>query len=162
MGLYTKFKDLTDHKQTKRRYTLNKAVTKAVTNSKQDKRLILLGSIFALAKREGIDADDIRDTYAEMLIGKRLKVATVKELESFRRMVFYRGAKPKRYESSKSGLIEELEDAAKRRWGANFKSSLNAFCNSHRKTKTHYTFLNVADLKEFKDRIKELNQKEGL
>ncbi|MBF0554133.1 MAG: hypothetical protein HQK96_06175, partial [Nitrospirae bacterium] len=53
---------------------------------------------------------------------------------------------------------EELEDAAKRRWGAGWKDSLNKFCNSHRGTKTHYKFLNVANLKELKDRIKELNR----
>ncbi|MBF0321221.1 MAG: hypothetical protein HQL01_15615 [Nitrospirae bacterium] len=124
-------------------------------------RTILLRSIFALAKKEGIDSGDLRDTYAVMLLKKRLSEATAKELESFRRMVFYRGAKPKRYESSRAGLIEELEDAAKRRWGASFKDSLNAFCNSRRKVKTHYTFLSVADLKQFKEKIKELTRDEG-
>ena len=66
-----------------------------------------------------------------------------------------------RYESSKAGLLLELEDAARERWGDGFAKSLNAFVNANRPTQTHYKFLSVTSLKALKERIKEMNRKDG-
>ncbi|TAN60752.1 hypothetical protein EPN18_08010 [bacterium] len=66
----------------------------------------------------------------------------------------------KRYPSSRAGLVAELEDVARIRWGADYEKSLNAFVNSNSiKAVTHYRFLNVAALKAVKERIKELSAK---
>lgn len=66
----------------------------------------------------------------------------------------------KRYESSRAGLIEELKDAARARWGADFEKPLNEFVSHNRPCRTHYRFLDVTALKAIKERIKELNAKE--
>ncbi len=63
----------------------------------------------------------------------------------------------KHYESSRAGLLEELTDAARARWGEEWEKPLNEFVNHNRPCRTHYKFLGTAALKAVKERIKEMN-----
>ena len=125
----------------------------------------LLAALFTKGAKLGFDADTIRNDVAPKVIEKRLSEASPKEIVLVIEHMtgLYKGS-PKKYESSKDGLIEELEDAARARWGAVFEQSLNAFINSHayKGTKTHYKFMRVTDLKAFKDRLVQLNRVEHI
>ena len=125
----------------------------------------LLAALFTKGAKLGLDADTIRDDVAPTVIGKRLSEASPREIvRVIEHMMDPYKCRPKKYESSKAGLIEELEDAARARWGASFEQSLNAFINSHayKGTKTHYKFMSVTDLKAFKDRVVVLNRAENI
>ena len=132
---------------------------------KKDTRAGLLKAIFAKAKRAGIDEELLRERIAPEVIGMRLSAATTQELH---KVVVHLASlegesKPKgRYASSKAGLVAELEDVARARWGDGFEAPLNTFINHNRKAKTHLRFLDVAALKGIKERIKELNRKDGI
>lgn len=119
----------------------------------------LLAALFSKAHEYGIDAEALRNEVAPAIIKKRLSAATPGEIVRLIEHVAGLSGKRRLYESSREGLIEELEDAAKARWGEDFQKALNAFINSHYKRAVrHYRFLNVASLKKFRDRIKELNE----
>lgn len=139
-------------------------------NDKREKRNRLLAALFVKADKTGIEQEFLRDTIALNIIGKRLSKASSKEIfKVLEHLVklnppqspFSKGGSEaggfKRYEPSSKGLMEELTDVAKARWGEDFQKPLNAFINSHRKTPTHYKFLNVTSLKAFKERLKQLN-----
>lgn len=125
----------------------------------------LLAALFTKGAKLGLDADTIRNQITPEVIKKRLSEAEPREIvRVIEHMTGLYKSRPKKYESSKAGLIEELEDAAKSRWGAAFEQSLNAFINSHayKGTKTHYKFMSVTDLKAFKDRLVQLNRVEQI
>ena len=136
----------------------------------EEKRNRLLAALFSQAKKKGIQGDELRDVIAPGLIGKRLSEATMQEIV---RVIEHLSGEnsngqramgnEKKYASSRAGLIEELADAAKERWGEDFEKPLNAFINSHRRLKaftiTHYRFLNVTWLKGIKERLREMNRK---
>lgn len=132
---------------------------------KREPRQKLLAALFTKAREIGIENEELREEIAPQLLKKRLSEASSQEL--FRVMEhitgFYTGGSGyKKFESSKAGLLHELEDAARARWGEDFKKSLLAFINSHalKGTYTHYKFMKVAELKAFKERLKELNKKD--
>ncbi|TAN59641.1 hypothetical protein EPN18_10080 [bacterium] len=120
------------------------------------------------AQNRGIDADTLRDDIAPAVLGKRLSEANAREIVKLLGHVtalykapasFGELTAPKRYGSSRAGLVAELEDVARARWGVDYEKSLNAFVNSKSiKAVTHYRFLDVAALKGLKERIKELNR----
>ncbi|MBE7415101.1 MAG: hypothetical protein HS130_07705 [Deltaproteobacteria bacterium] len=125
----------------------------------------MLRALFAKARQYGIEADELREKIAPSVIGKRLSEASSKELFKVLDHVtkIYMQSGYQKFESSKTGLLLEIEAAARSRWGEDFTKSLNAFINSHsfKGTKRHYKFLQVTELKAFKDRIKELNRSDG-
>ncbi len=118
----------------------------------------LLRALFLKARKEGIGSDELRDHIAPRIIGKRLSEATPKELMKVIETIS--GHRAQKYAASRAGLIDELTDAARERWGAEFEGPLNTFVNSHRSTVTHYKFLPTKTLKVFKARLKELNIKD--
>ncbi|OGC00125.1 hypothetical protein A2V82_16435 [candidate division KSB1 bacterium RBG_16_48_16] len=148
----------------------------------------LLAALFAEAKKVGVDQETLRNEVAPAVIKKRLSMASAQEVLRVIEHVtgksqpprpsgtppyLRRGAKSKlssppilggvgvvRYESSKSGLLQELEDVARERWGEGFAKSLNAFINANREIQTHYKMMGVTGLKALKERIKEMNRKE--
>lgn len=135
----------------------------------KETRQRLLAALFSKALKAGIESETLRNDIAPAVIKKRLSGATAQELC---RMIDHvtgimHPSIPSKdgrfkYDSSRAGLIDELKDTAKERWGADFEKSLNAFVNANWPAKTHYRFLNVAALKALKERIKELNrQKNG-
>ena len=131
----------------------------------RSKRQKLLAALFAETKKKGIDAEFLRDVVSQNIISKRLSEATpqelVKVLEHITQDTRLKTQDSRQsYESSKTGLLQELEDIARARWGEGFQSSLNAFVNSHRQTPTHYRFLPVTDMKAVKERIREMNKNE--
>lgn len=129
----------------------------------------ILAALFAEAKKLGIEQDTLRNEIAPAVIKKRLSMATGQEILRVIQHITGSGQgsgargqlkRPQKYESSKAGLIQELEDAARARWGEGFAKSLNAFVNANRETQTHYKFLSVTSLKAIKERIKEMNRKD--
>lgn len=134
-------------------------------NSSKAPKQRLLAALFTKGAKLGLDADTIRNQITPEVLKKRLSEAEPREIvRVIEHMTGLYKSRPKKYESSKAGLIEELEDAAKARWGASFEHSLNAFINSHafQGTKTHYKFMRVTDLKAFKDRLVQLNRAEHI
>lgn len=134
-------------------------------NTSKTPKQRLLAALFTKGAKLGLDADTIRDQITPEVINKRLSEAEPKEIvRVIEHMTGLYKSRPKKYDSSKAGLIEELEDAARARWGVAFEQSLNAFINSHafQGTKTHYRFMRVTDLKAFKDRLVELNRAENI
>lgn len=140
----------------------------------------LLAGLFAEANKLGIDQETLRNEVAPAVIKKRLSMASGQEilrviehitgrrggacsarLTGVQQATGARQAAPlQKYESSKSGLLQELEDVAKARWGDDFSKSLNAFVNANREIPTHYKMMGVAGLKALKERIKEMNRKD--
>lgn len=131
---------------------------------KREPRQKLLAALFAKARDFGIEGDELRERIAPAVINKRLSDATTQELFKILEHVtgLYKKSGYKKFDSSRQGLIQELEEAARVRWGEEFRKPLIAFINSHRgKTVTHYRFMRIAELKAFKDRIKELNKRDA-
>ncbi len=150
-----------------------------VRNDKQEAaRKRLLAALFVKAGNHGIEADELREDIAPAVIGKRISKASPRELVKLLDHVtklYHRPAatppesplargglkggapEPKYYPSSRPGLVEELTDAARARWGEDFEKPLNEFVNHNRPVRTHYKFLGVAALKAVKERIKEMN-----
>lgn len=130
---------------------------------KKEPRQRLLQALFAKARQYGIESDELRERIAPSVIGKRLSEASSKDL--FKVLVhvtkIYMQSGYQKFESSRKGLLLELEAAARARWGEEFKKPLLAFINSHKGAYTHYRFMEVAELKAFKDRIKDLNKSDG-
>jgi len=147
----------------------------------------LLAALFAEAKKLGIEQDTLRNEIAYAVIKKRLSMASGQEILRVIEHITGKKTHPhprplpegegkklppfqgegwggdgvKRYESSKPGLLQELEDVARERWGDGFAKSLNAFVNANRDVPTHYKMMSVAGLKALKERIKEMNRKDG-
>jgi len=132
-----------------------------------NKRAKILSALFSKAAKMGIDADVLRDDIAPQVIKKRLSEASGAEIARVLDHVTGFDNPPQspfskggfNYDSSRDGLLEEMKDAARARWGEHFEGPLNAFINSHRRRAvTHYRFLRIAELKEFKNRLKNLNR----
>lgn len=141
----------------------------------------LLAALFAEAKKLGIEQDTLRNEIAPAVIKKRLSMASGQEILRVIEHITGRGescirpsrqgnqprqgdhkdAPLQKYPSSKAGLLQELEDVARERWGDDFSKSLNAFVNANREIQTHYKMMSVAGLKALKERIKEMNRKDG-
>lgn len=132
---------------------------------KTEPRQRLLAALFSKAREMGIESEELREELAPTVIKKRLSEASSQEIFRLLEHItgIYRKTGYKKFESSKAGLVEELKAAARARWGEDFDKPLKAFINSHgyKGTVTHYKFMKVADLKAFKDRLKELNRQEG-
>lgn len=130
---------------------------------KKDPRQKLLAALFARAREMGIESEELRDELAPTVIKKRLSEASSRDI--FKLLEHVTGVYTKtgymKYASSKAGLLDELKDVARERWGEGFERSLNAFVNANRPAKTHYRFLGVAALKALKERIRELNRRDG-
>lgn len=135
----------------------------------KETRQRLLAALFSKALKAGICAETLRDDIAPAVIKKRVSEATAQEL--CRLIDHVTGImNPSlsskdgrfRHDSSRAGLIEEIKDAARERWGAEFEKSLNAFINANWPAKTHYRFLGVSALKALKKRIAELNRQDGV
>ena len=133
----------------------------------------LLAALFAEAKKLGIEQEILRNEIAPAVIKKRLSMASAQEIlrviqhvtgrgDSCNRPVKGRtqGSPLQKYPSSKEGLLQELEDAARARWGDGFAKPLNAFVNANREIQTHYKMMGIAGLKALKERIKEMNRKD--
>lgn len=143
----------------------------------KDPKEALRGALFAEAKKLGIGQEQLRNEIAPNVIGKRVSKASETELN--RLIVHITGKPPRpsatppilggagviRFESSKEGLIQELESHATVRWGEDFSASLNKFANKFINRKsgvlTPYKMLRVASLVAVKDKIKELNRERG-
>ncbi|MBI5167765.1 MAG: hypothetical protein HY998_08565, partial [candidate division NC10 bacterium] len=140
----------------------------------------MLAALFAEAKKLGIDQEQLRNEIAPAVIKKRLSMASAQEVlrviehvtgrgDSCNRPVkgLTQGSPLHKYDSSKAGLIQELEDVARERWGkgvetqdfASVQKSLNAFVNANREIPTHYKMMSVTGLKAIKERIKEMNRR---
>lgn len=133
---------------------------------KTEPRQKLLAALFTKARDMGIESDELRENIAPGVIRKRLSEATTQEI--FRVLdhltKLYTRKEYKNYESSKAGLLNELLDAARARWGQDFEKPLRVFINSHgfKGTVTHFKFMKVTELKAFKTRILELNRQDGI
>lgn len=118
-------------------------------------RAKILSALFSKAAKMGIDAEALREEIAPSVIKKRLSEASAQEIVRLidhvtgldTRDRSYSSRDGFKYDSSRAGLIEELKDAGRARWGAEFEGPLNAFVNSHLKVKTNYRWLKVAALK---------------
>ncbi len=100
----------------------------------------ILKALFAEAKKLGISQETLREDIAPGLIGKRLSNASSQEVA---RVLVYihnrhgipdadivgtRSAVSPRYESSRRGLLQEVADLARQRFGDDFVRPLNALC----------------------------------
>lgn len=140
--------------------------------NRKDPRSRLLSALFSKSLKAGIAAEKLRNDIAPDVLGKRISEASAQEL--FKLIEHITGLYPAigerpigsikdnrfKYFSSRTGLIEELEDSARARWGADWERSLNSFINSNRKAPTHWKFLRVADAKAVKERLKEMNERD--
>lgn len=138
-----------------------------MNRARKDTKNSLLKALFSRARAVGIDSDELRDVIAPAVISKRLSEATPREVMRVLDHIttplsppLKGGNKRGVYPASRDGLIDELKDASRERWGQKYEKPLNAFINSHRKTATHYRFLPTGTLKQIKERIKELNAEE--
>ena len=136
----------------------------------------LLAALFAEAKKVGVEQETLRNEVAPAVITKRLSKASAQEVlrviehvtgsgqgsgvRGQQNRAPITGHRPQKYESSKAGLLQELEDVARERWGEGFAKSLNAFVNANREIQTHYKMMGVAGVKALKERIKALNLKD--
>lgn len=92
-----------------------------------------LRALFAEAKKLGISQEMLREDIAPVAINKRLSQATPQEIAFL--LDHLKGNsknetnwKYKRYESSRRGLLQEIADLAKQRFGEDFIRPLNALC----------------------------------
>ena len=102
----------------------------------------ILKALFAEAKKLGIDQETLRDTIAPAVVNKRLSQASPQEVarvlvhihnkhgipETGNSKHETQNSKLKRYESSRRGLLDEVADLARQRFGADFVRPLNALC----------------------------------
>ena len=127
-------------------------------------RYKLIRAVFARAKELGIDQETLRDDIAFAVIGKRLSKATAPEIA---RVIDYitrkagtrkpETANRKRYESSRQGLIEEIKDIAKARFGDEYAHPLNAFCARFGEP-DGFRRMRVDQMKRVKQRLLELQE----
>ena len=108
----------------------------------QNPKSKILKALFAEAKKLGIDQEILREDIAPGLIGKRLSRASSQEVAKVLVYIHNRhgvpdGENPKseirnpkwmQYESSRRGLLQEIADLAKQRFGEDFVRPLNALC----------------------------------
>jgi len=93
------------------------------------------------------DASDLIDHFKEL--GFRMKVKRGKQSMQRPRDV-------KRYKSSRAGLIEEIEDIARERFGEGWEVPLNALCRKFGVEK--YRWLDISHGKVIKARLKEMQE----
>lgn len=134
------------------------------TKTKTNPRRRLMAAIFTKASKLGIDTGDdgdLRNVIAVKVAGKRMSKCDNKELfkivEHLAKLAGETTAR-KRYPAGKAGLIEELKDVSKVRWGDDWEHALNEFVNHNRKTRTHFKFLDIRTLKGIVKRIIQLNR----
>ena len=120
----------------------------------------LLAAIFSKAARLGIGSDELRESIAPSVIGRRLSEADNRDL--FRVIEHLAGLAPsgqhegtKRHAQSLMGLREEIEDLAHERYGDEFEAPLNALCR--RFGVEHYRWLDLRHAKAVKRRLREMN-----
>ncbi|HHT9137365.1 MAG TPA: hypothetical protein ACFYEK_09010 [Candidatus Wunengus sp. YC60] len=131
----------------------------------------LLGALFAEAAKRGIAQETLRDDIAPAIIGKRLSAASVQEvarivdhitgrssgLNGLNGLNGSNGLNRKRYESSKQGLIQEIRDIARDRFGDDYAAPLNAFCARFGEP-DGFRKMRVSQMKIVKQRLKELQK----
>ena len=128
----------------------------------------LLCALFAEASKRGITSEILRDDIAPAIIGKRLSTASVSEVARIVDHIIGRssgsngsnrlnGLNHKRYESSKQGLIDEIKDLAKARFGEDYAAPLNAFCARFGEL-DGFRKMRVSQMKIVKQRLKELQK----
>ncbi len=123
----------------------------------------VLKAIFAEAKKYGIPQETIRNDIAPVIIGKRLSKANTwelgKVLDHIKVLHGNAPAKPpkKEYESTHAGLLEEVRDLAIERYGHEYAEKLNNFAERFLEP-DGFRKMKIAKLKEFKRRLKELNE----
>lgn len=125
----------------------------------------LLKALFAEANKLGIDQETLREDIVPGVIGKRLSKASPQEVA--RVLDYLKGkdtrsdtqnSKWRRYESSRAGLIQEIIDIAKERFGEDYARPLNAFCAKFGEA-DGFRKMRVSQMKAVKQRLKELNRK---
>ncbi|MFQ5901494.1 MAG: hypothetical protein ACE5IH_08060, partial [Thermodesulfobacteriota bacterium] len=120
--------------------------------SQKEKIACLRRAIFGEIKKQGIDSDDFRDITVPEIIGKRLSRASVRDMGKI--LTYLKGG----YESSRKGIIDEIIDLAKARFGDGFERPLNNLCK--RFGISHYKWLDVRHGKALKKRLKEIIKSE--
>lgn len=93
------------------------------------------------------DASDLIDYFKEL--GFRVKVKRGKGSTQLPKDL-------KRYKSSRSGLIEEIEDIAKQRYGEGWEAPLNALCRKFGVQR--YQWLDISHGKAVKRRLLEMEE----
>jgi len=99
----------------------------------------ILKALFSEAKKLGIDQETLREDVAPGVIGKRLSAASSAEVARVLVYIHNRHGvlgnpkseirNPKlQYESSRRGLLQEIADLAKQRFGEDYVRPLNALC----------------------------------
>ncbi len=99
----------------------------------------ILKALFSEAKKLGIDQETLRDDIAPAVINKRLSAASSAEVARVLVYIHNRHGVPEnpkseirnpklQYESSRRGLLQEVADLAKQRFGDDFVRPLNALC----------------------------------
>ena len=126
-------------------------------------RYKVLKAIFSEAARLGIPQESLREDIPQSLIGRRLSQATAGELIRVLEHVKgnskseARNPKWQRYESSRDGLLKEVVDLARARFGEDFIVPLNNLCARFGES-DGYRKMRIAALKELKRRLKELQR----
>ena len=102
----------------------------------------ILKALFAEAKKLGIDQETLREDITPGVISKRLSEASPQEVARVLVYIHNRHGisdapppTPSRggqYESSRRGLLQEVADLAKQRFGNDFVRPLNALCERFR------------------------------
>lgn len=124
----------------------------------------LLAALFSEAIKAGINSETLRNEVAPAVIGKRLSEAGPRDLmKMLDHVTRITDPKSQRWRSSHAGLVEEIKNLARARWGTEYEKPLRAFINSHgyKGTATDPSFMDIANLKAFKKRLIELNRQDG-
>ena len=110
---------------------------------KQIAKYKILKALFAEAKKLGISQETLREDIAPGVINKRLRECSPQEVARVLVYIHNRHGVPDcrdtehrvptggngiRYESSRRGLLQEVSDLAKQRFGEDFVRPLNALC----------------------------------
>lgn len=121
----------------------------------------ILKALFAEAERLGVSQESLRDDISQGVIGRRLSQATAGELIRVLEHIRVIHAVPlvtrKRYESSRQGLIEEIRDIARERFGEDYAAPLNAFCARFGEP-DGFRKMRVSQMKVVKQRLLELQK----
>ncbi len=118
----------------------------------ESKRVRLLRTLFGKAKQVGISPEELREHIAINITGKRLSECSNRDLARIldHIVALYFGIRKPRFESSRDGLIKEVETLARQRWGEDWQTSLTKLVNRHREVPTSHRFMSIRELKALK------------
>ncbi len=105
----------------------------------QNTKYKILKALFTEAAKLGIDQETLRETIAPAVINKRLSMAAPQEVARVLVHIHNKHGIPettdytdytekKRYEPSRKGLLLEVADLAKQRFGEDYVRPHNALC----------------------------------